>query len=260
MVIIKTPEQVEGIRRSCRLLSRILQEVAASVRPGMTTAQINEHTEALIAASGAKPAFKGYRSVPGVVPFPSAICTSINEVVVHGPATSHEPLKEGDIIGLDCGVNLDGYFSDMAVTVPVGKVNAEAYRLMDVTRQSLYDGIAQMKPGNRIRDVSHAIEKTIRAGKFGIVRDFVGHGVGLAVHEDPQVPNRVDRHMKHELDIVLKEGMVLAIEPMVTMGGEAVSVLDDGWTVATDDGSLAAHFEHTVAITKDGHEILTEFV
>lgn len=260
MVIIKTPEQVEGIRRSCRLLSRILKEVAASVRVGMTTKEINERTEALIAAAGAKPAFKGYRAVPGVMPFPSAICTSINEVVVHGPATSGTPLQEGDIIGLDLGVNLDGYFSDMAVTVPVGQVSAEAQRLMNVTRQSLYDGIAQIKPGNRIRDISHAIERTIRAAKLGIVRDFVGHGVGLAVHEDPQIPNRVDRHMKQELDIVLQEGMVLAIEPMVTMGREDVSVLDDGWTVATDDGSWAAHFEHTIAVTSDGHEILTEMV
>ena len=258
MVIIKTPEQVAGIRKSCQVLSRILKEVAALVRPGITTFEINKHTEALIAASGGIPAFKNYRPVPGIRPFPSAICTSINDVVVHGPATSDIPLKEGDIIGLDLGVNLNGYFSDMAVTVPVGKVTPEAQRLMDVTAASLAAGIAQMKPGNKIRDVSAAIERVIReGGAYGIVRDFVGHGVGLAVHEDPQIPNSVDRHMKSQLDIVLKEGMVLAIEPMVTLGSEQVSILDDDWTVATDDGSLAAHFEHTVAVTKDGHEVLT---
>lgn len=258
MVILKTPEQVEGIRKSCQMLSRVLKEVAASVRPGMTTFEINERTEALIAAAGGKPAFKNYRPVPGIRPFPSAICTSINEVVVHGPATSHEPLKEGDIIGLDLGINLNGYFSDMAVTVPVGKVSDQAQRLIEVTRASLEAGLAQVKPGNKVRDVAAAIEGVIRAGgSYGIVRDFVGHGVGLAVHEDPQIPNRVDRSMKEALDVVLQEGMVLAIEPMVTLGTDRVSILDDDWTVATDDGSLAAHFEHTVAVTKDGHDVLT---
>lgn len=257
MVIIKTPVQVEGIRKSCQVLSRIVREVAAFVRPGMTTADINQRTEALIAAAGAKSAFKGYRPVPGIVPFPSAICTSVNEVVVHGPATSHVPLKQGDIIGLDCGVIVNGYYSDMAVTVAVGDIAPAAQKLMDVTRASLEAGIAAVKPGNRIRDISAAIEGVIRPHGYGIVRDFVGHGVGLAVHEDPQIPNRVDRHLRRELDIVLQEGMVLALEPMVTLGGEDVSVLDDGWTVATDDGSLAAHFEHTVAVTKDGHAVLT---
>lgn len=258
MVILKTPEQVEGIRKSCQMLSRVLKEVAASVRPGMTTFEINERTEALIAAAGGKPAFKNYRPVPGIRPFPSAICTSINEVVVHGPATSHEPLKEGDIIGLDLGINLNGYFSDMAVTVPVGKVSDQAQQLIEVTRASLEAGLAQVKPGNKVRDVAAAIEGVIRAGgSYGIVRDFVGHGVGLAVHEDPQIPNRVDRSMKEALDVVLQEGMVLAIEPMVTLGTDRVSILDDDWTVATDDGSLAAHFEHTVAVTKDGHDVLT---
>ncbi len=258
MVIIKTPEQVEGIRKSCHVLSRILKEVADSVRPGMTTFEINQRTEALIAASGGKPAFKNYRPVAGIPAFPTAICTSINEVVVHGPATSHDPLKEGDIIGLDLGVNLNGYFSDMAVTVAVGKIAPAAQTLMDVTAAALMAGIEQVKPGNTIRDISSAIEKTIRAGgKYGIIRDFVGHGVGLAVHEDPQIPNRVDRHLRSDLDLVLKEGMVLALEPMVTLGSDSVSILDDDWTVATDDGSLAAHFEHTVAVTKDGHEVLT---
>lgn len=258
MVIIKTPEQVEGIRKSCQILSRILKEVAASVRPGMTTFQINERTEQLIAASGATPAFKGYRPIPGIMPFPSVICTSINDVVVHGPATSHDPLKEGDIIGLDLGVKLNGFFSDMAVTVAVGEIAPKTRALMEATEAALHAGIAQIKPGNRIRDISTAIEKSIRAaGKYGIVRDFVGHGVGLAVHEEPQIPNRVDRHLRTDLDIVLKEGMVLALEPMVTLGTDQVSILDDGWTVATDDGSLAAHFEHTIAVTKDGHEVLT---
>lgn len=257
MVIIKTPEQIDGIRRSCRLLARIMNEVKAAVKPGVTTRQLNALTERLIEEAGAKPAFKGYRPVPGMRPFPSAVCTSVNNQVVHGMAVSDEPLKEGDIIGLDMGVNLGGYFSDMAVTMPVGSIKPEVQALLDVTRQSLMNGLAAIRPGALVRDVSSAIETTIKPHGYGIVRDFVGHGVGLQVHEDPRIPNYVDRRLPEDMNLVLREGMVLAIEPMVNLGREAVSVLDDDWTVVTEDGSLSAHFEHTVAVTKSGHEILT---
>lgn len=258
MILIKTPEQIDGIRKSCQLLARILEEVKKTVKPGVTTAQINDVTEKLIAAAGAKPAFKGYRAFPGGVAFPSAICTSVNEVVVHGPAVSDEPLKEGDIIGLDLGVNLNGYFSDMAVTLPVGKISKDLQQLLTVTQDSLYNGIAQIKAGAKIKDISSAVEKIIRPHGYGIIRDFVGHGVGLQVHEDPRIPNYVSREFRDDLNITLKEGMVLAIEPMVTAGREDVDVGDDGWTVYTLDGSYAAHFEHTVLVTSTGHEILTE--
>ena len=258
MILIKTPEQIEGIRKSCRLLAQIMEEVKKTVKVGITTAQINDVTEKLIAASGARPAFKGYRAYPGGVAFPTAICTSVNEVVVHGPAVSKQPLKEGDIIGLDLGVNLKGYFSDMAVTLPVGKVSAAHEQLMRVTEESLRRGIEQVEPGAKIKAISQAIEGVIRPHGYGIVRDFVGHGVGLQVHEDPRIPNYVSREFRHDLNIDLKEGMIIAIEPMITAGSEDVDVLNDGWTVSTIDGSYAAHFEHTVLVTSDGHEILTQ--
>jgi methionyl aminopeptidase len=257
MVIIKTPEQVDGIRRSCRLLARIMNEVKAAVKPGVTTRELNVLTERLIAEAGAKPAFKGYQPAPGMRPFPSAVCTSVNNQVVHGMAVSDEPLKEGDIIGLDMGVVLDGYYSDMAVTMPVGVIKPEVQTLLDVTRQSLINGIAAIRPGAIVRDISSAIESTIKPHGYGIVRDFVGHGVGLQVHEDPPIPNYVDRRWPEGMNLVLREGMVLAIEPMVNLGKAGVAVLDDDWTVVTEDGSLSAHFEHTIAVTKTGHEILT---
>jgi methionyl aminopeptidase len=258
MILIKTPQQIEGIRKSCQLLAQIMEEVKKAVRVGVTTAEINRVTEQLIAAGGAKPAFKGYRAYPGGVAFPSSICTSVNEVVVHGPAVSDDPLKEGDIIGLDLGVNLHGYFSDMAVTLPVGKISKEIQQLLNVTRDSLYNGIAPIKAGGRVKDISQAIEKTIRPHGYGIIRDFVGHGVGLQVHEDPRIPNYVSREFADDLAVTLKEGMVIAIEPMITAGSEDVDVGDDGWTVSTLDGSYAAHFEHTILVTSTGYEILTE--
>lgn len=258
MILIKTPEQIEGIRQSCQLLAQVMEEIKKAVRPGITTAEINRVTEKLIADAGAKPAFKGYRAYPGGVAFPSAICTSVNEVVVHGPAVSDDPLKPGDIIGLDLGVNLKGYFSDMAVTLPIGNISKEIQQLLTVTQESLFNGIAQVKAGGKIKDISQAIEKTIRPHGYGIIRDFVGHGVGLQVHEDPRIPNYVSREFRDDLAVTLKEGMVLAIEPMVTAGSEDVDVGNDGWTVSTLDGSYAAHFEHTILVTATGYEILTE--
>jgi len=257
MTIIKTPEQVEGIRNSCQLLARIMKELRQRVKAGVTTRELNTFVEKRIQAEGATPAFKGYRAIPGGTAFPTALCASINDEVVHGIANSDQPLQEGDIIGMDLGVKLNGYYSDMAVTVAVGKIDPKIQQLLDITKKSLENGIAQMKPGNKVRDISQAIENTIKPYEYGIVREFVGHGVGLEVHEDPRIPNYVHEHMSEDLELVLKEGMVLAIEPMVTLGSESVIVLDDGWTVATEDGLPAAHFEHTIAITKNDHEILT---
>jgi len=258
MVIIKTPEQVEGIKQSCNLLSSVMKALITMVKPGVTTRELNDFAEKKIIEAGARPAFKHYPSHHGGPNFPTGLCASVNNIVVHGPATSEEPLKEGDILGMDLGAELNGYYSDMAVTVPVGKIPKKVKQLLDTTKKSLENGIAQMKPGNKIEDIARAIEETIRPHGYGIVEDFVGHGVGVAVHEDPNVPNFVNERMRQELNIVLQPGMVLAIEPMVTLGNPDVDILDDGWSVATLDKSVSAHFEHTIAITHDGYEVLTK--
>ena len=257
MVIIKNQEQIDGIRKSCQLLAGIMKEVVSAVKPGVTTKELNAIAEKMIFEAGAKPAFKGYKAYPSGVAFPSSLCSSINEIVVHGTSESTEPLKEGDVIGLDLGTKLNGYYSDMAVTVQVGVISPETTQLLEVTRQSLENGIAQMKPGNKIRQISKAIEDTISPHKYGIVKEFVGHGVGLEVHEDPRIPNYVSGSLEEDLDIELRPGMVLAVEPMVNLGGDKVRILDDGWSVSTIDGSVSAHYEHTVLITEAGHEILT---
>lgn len=258
MVIIKNKEQIEGIRKSCKALAKVMQEVTAAVKPGISPKELNRLAEDLIAKTGGKPAFKGYPSHTGAPAFPSALCTSVNEQVVHGMGTQERPLEEGDIIGIDNGINLNGYYSDMAITVPVGEVSEEVKQLMTITKQSLRNGINAIKPGHKIRHISEAVERTIEAHGYGIVREFVGHGVGLSPHEDPMIPNYVAPHMKHDMNIDLKPGMILAIEPMITLGQEDVEVLDDGWTVVTKDGSYAAHYEHSVLVTEDGYEILTE--
>lgn len=257
MVIIKTKEQIDGIRKSCQLLARVMKELGGFVKPGISTKELNDVAERLIAEGGGKPAFKGYQSAAGVGAFPSALCTSVNDVVVHGPATSDTPLKEGDLIGIDCGIELDGYFSDMALTYPVGKVSEESSKLMEVAKEALYSGIKQMQPGNRVQDISQAIQDVVEPHGFGIIRNFAGHGVGLDVHEDPWIPNSVDKQMKDSLAIEMKPGMIFALEPMISTGKGHVNVQDDGWSVQTDDNSLTAHFEHTVLVTEDGHEILT---
>lgn len=258
MVIIKTPEQIEGIRKSCRLLSQVMDALKLEVKPGVSTKHLNAVAEKLIFEAGGKPAFKGYRAVPGGTAFPSTLCASVDDIVVHGPAISDRPLKEGSVIGMDLGINLDGYFSDMAVTVPVGEISDDVRQLLEVTEKSLHNGIAMIKPGNQIRQISQAIENTVTPHKFGIIRNFAGHGVGLQVHEDPWIPNYVDKSLRDQLDIVMKPGMVFAIEPMITNGGDDVTILDDGWSVMTEDHSLSAHFEHTVLVTDSGYEILTK--
>src|SRR5262245_49720514 len=213
----------------------------------MSTLEIDEDVEAFILRHQAQPAFKGYRG------FPASVCVSINEEIVHGIPSPHRHLKDGDIVGLDLGCIVDGYYADCAFTMPIGEIPPAVQSLLDVTRQSLELAIEQCRPGRRLSDVSHAVQQHVEAHGFAVVRAFVGHGIGRALHEDPQVPNFGDPGRGPQL----RPGMVLAIEPMVTMGSWDVRILDDGWTAVTADGSLAAHFEHTVAITDAGPIVLT---
>ena len=223
---------------------RLCREMA---KPGVSTLEIDQEVETVIRKAGARPAFKGYRG------FPATVCASINDEVVHGIPAAHRRLKEGDIVGLDLGAIVDGYYADAAITLPVGEVTPEVQRLLDVTRESLELAIARTRPGNRLGDISDAVQRHVEAAGFGVVRAFVGHGIGRELHEDPQIPN-FGEPGKGPL---LRPGMVLAIEPMVTMGSWEVKILDDGWTAVTRDGSLAAHFEHTIAVTEHGPEVLT---
>lgn len=216
-------------------------------KPGVTTGEIDRFAESRIKELGAKPAFKGYHGFPGCV------CISVNEEVVHGIPSTRRPLKEGDIVGIDFGVIYDGWYGDSARTVPIGRISSEAQKLIDVTRDSLQKGIDQCREGNRVFDIGHAVQKHVEAFGYSVVREFVGHGIGRALHEEPQVPNYGPKGK----GMPLKVGMVLAIEPMINAGGHEVKVLSDGWTAVTADRSLSAHFEHTVAITQRGPEILT---
>jgi len=247
MVILKMPDEIERLRTSNLIVAEILQELREKVRPGVTTRELDSLCEQLSRRRRVKPAFKGYRG------YPFALCTSVNGEVVHG-MPSERPLVAGDIVSLDYGVNYQGYFGDAAITVPVGSVSAEAQRLMKVTEEGLYNAIRQAVAGNRLGDVSAAVQERVESAGFSVVRDFVGHGIGRSLHEDPQIPNYGVRGR----GIELKPGMVLAIEPMVNEGSHQVKVLSDGWTVITEDGKLSAHFEHSVAITENGPDILSQ--
>lgn len=247
MIILKSPQEITKISHACRVVAMTLIYLKDKVDPGVTTQELDRLAEEFMVKQGARPAFKGYRD------FPCTICTSINEEVVHG-IPSKKRLEEGDIIGIDVGAVVEGYFGDAAITFPVGKIAPNVQRLLEVTEQALYEGISQAYPGNRLSDISHAIQKRAEAAGFGVVRDFVGHGIGKNLHEDPQVPNFGLPGQGPRL----KEGMVLAIEPMINMGGAPVTVLEDNWTVVTQDGSLSAHFEHTISVTPQGPMILTK--
>jgi len=236
------------MRRSNRLVAETLAALTRRVRPGVTTLELDRFAESYLLARGARPAFKGYRN------YPFTICASINEQVVHG-LPSNRRLEEGDILSLDMGAVLDGYYGDAAITVPVGRISPEAERLLRVTRECLDRAVAAAKNGARLADISSAIQRSAEANGFSVVRVFVGHGIGKELHEAPQIPNFVDPGRGR--GPVMKPGMVLAIEPMVNAGGPDVKVLEDKWTAVTVDGSLSAHFEHTVAITENGTEILT---
>lgn len=234
------------MREAGRITAAALRVVATAVRPGVTTQELDELAEESIRAAGALPAFKGYHGFTGT------LCTSVNEQVVHG-IPGPRVLREGEILSVDCGAIVDGYYGDSAMTFPVGEVSEEAKRLMTVTRESLEAGIARCVPGMRLYDISAAVQAVAERAGFSVVREYVGHGIGRAMHEDPQVPN----YGKAGTGPTLKPGMVLAIEPMINAGTPAVQSLDDGWTVVTADGSLSAHFEHTVAVTESGPLVLT---
>jgi len=250
MVIIRSPEEIKYIRDSCKIAANALKRVQENVKEGITTLELDEIAEDFIIKQGAKPAFKGYG--PKENKFRYSICASINEEVVHG-IPSKRRLKEGDIISIDLGTNRRGYFGDTAATVPVGKIDPKIQKLLTVTKESLFKGIEKAKPGNRLGDISYAIQESVEKNYFSVVREYVGHGIGSNLHEDPQIPNYGVPHT----GIILREGMVLAIEPMVNIGGYKTEVCNNGWTVVTKDRSWSAHFEHTIVITKNGNEILT---
>jgi len=247
VIELKSVREIGLMRRAGHILSEVVDRLRTNVKPGVSTLEIDDDVERFIRSRGARPAFKGYRG------FPATVCVSINEEVVHGIPSAQRRVKEGDIVGLDLGCIVEGYYADCAITVPVGEVPPRVQQLVDVTRESLQAGIAECRPGRRLSDVSHAIQTHVEGHGFSVVRAFVGHGIGRALHEEPQVPNFGDPGRGPQL----RPGMVLALEPMVTMGSWEVRILDDGWTAVTRDGSLAAHFEHTIAVTETGPEVLT---
>jgi methionyl aminopeptidase len=247
MVICKSTAELEKMHRAGLLVWGALEKMRAMVKPGISTKELDEFAEAYTAEHKAKPAFKGYRGYPG------SVCTSINDEVVHGIPSPERKVREGDILSMDFGVVLDGYFGDAALTVPVGKIAPEREKLLRVTRESLERAIEKVRAGNRLGDISAAVQQWVEKNGYSVVREFVGHGIGTKMHEDPQLPNYGAPGQGPRL----QEGMVLAIEPMVNTGSPAVKVLDDDWTAVTADGSDSAHFEHTVAVTANGPWILT---
>ena len=247
-IVCKSAGEIEKMRRSGHIVRQVLEAVTAMVAPGVTTMALEREAEKKIREFGAKPAFKGYYD------YPCVLCTSINQEVVHGIPSETRRLAAGDIVSIDCGGVLDGYYGDAAVTVPVGEISEEVRTLIAVTRESLERGIAAAQPGGRVGDIGAAVQEYVEARGFSVVREFVGHGIGTKLHEDPQIPN----YGLREHGLKLREGMVIAIEPMVNAGGASVRVLDDKWTAVTEDGKPSAHFEHCVAITKDGPVILTD--
>ncbi|MCB0220528.1 MAG: type I methionyl aminopeptidase [Chrysiogenetes bacterium] len=246
MIELKTKDEVEKIRRAGRIVAEILARLTEAAKPGMTTLDLDELAEKWTLEAGAVPAFKGYHGFPGT------LCTSVNEEVVHG-IPNDRPLKDGDIISVDFGVKLDGFFADSATTVPVGEVSAEVQKLMDATQKSLALGIEQARPENRLEDIGFAVQSYCEGLGYGVVREYVGHGIGRELHEPPQVPNfgRKGKGLR------IRPGMVLCLEPMINLGTAEVETLDDGWTVVTKDRKPSAHFEHAIAILEDRTEILT---
>jgi len=247
VIVTKSPAELEIMREAGRITAAALRLVGEAVRPGVTTRELDGIAEEYIRSEGAAPAFKGYQG------FPATLCTSPNDQVVHG-IPGRTVLHEGDILSVDCGAIVDGYYGDSAMTFAVGTVSPETQRLLAVTAASLEAAIIECRPGNRLSDVSHAVQAVVETAGFSVVREYVGHGIGRAMHEEPQVPNYGSPGKGPQL----KPGMVLAIEPMVNAGGHAVHSLNDGWTVVTDDGGMSAHFEHTVAVTEQGPLVLTK--
>ena len=246
VIIIKSLREIEQLKKSNAIVAEVFQKLKEAIQPGITTKELDQIAEEMILSRGATPAFKGYRG------FPATLCISINEEVVHG-IPGQRKLKEGDIVSLDVGANLNGYLGDAAITLPVAEVDLMAKRLLEVTEKALYIGIDQAKAGNRLFDISYAIQAWVESHGFSVVRDFVGHGIGKDLHEEPQIPNFGSPHQGPRLE----KGMVLALEPMVNEGTYAVRILSDGWTVVTADGKRSAHFEHSIVITDGGAEILS---
>jgi methionyl aminopeptidase len=254
MIIRKSPGELEKMRRSGLLVYEILQKLGEMVQEGVSTWDLEVVAEKMIREAGARPAFKGYYTAAAGSKYPYVLCTSVNDEIVHGMPSQKRVLKKGDIVSIDTGVELNGYFGDSAITVSVGEPNQQVEKLLEVTKESLELAIEKMRAGNRLFDVCGTVEKHVVEHGFSVVREFVGHGIGTALHEEPQVPNYVDRKNENPR---LKEGMVLAIEPMVNAGKPDSKVLSDRWTAVTKDGSYSAHFEHCVAVTADGPWVLT---
>ena len=253
MITLKSERDLEGLRRAAALVGEAHAEVARRVRPGVATGELDRVAEEVLRDAGGRPAFKHYE-IPGTTPYPATLCISVNDVVVHGIPGAYR-LREGDVVSVDCGVELDGYFGDFAYTYAVGEVTEEKARLLSVTKQSLYEGISHTFEGNRLGDLGHAIQRYCESRGYGVVRDLVGHGIGRRMHEDPQVPNFGRRgHGKK-----LRAGMTLCIEPMISAGTEQVTVDADGWTVRTADGAPAAHYEHMVCVRRGEAEVLSSF-
>ncbi|MFH1077201.1 MAG: type I methionyl aminopeptidase [Pseudomonadota bacterium] len=246
MITIKSPSEIEILRVSNKIVAKILSILGQEVKPGINTLKLDRLAEDLTREHKARPAFKGYRG------YKHTICASVNNQVVHG-IPNEKNLNDGDVLSIDFGVLYEGYYGDAAITFPVGRVNEKNMRLLKVTEKSLYAGIEQAQCNNRLSDISHAIQSHVESHGYSVVRKYVGHGIGKALHEEPQIPN----YGKPGFGVRLKEGMVLAIEPMVNMGGHDVITLEDTWTAVTKDGSLSAHFEHTIVVTESGPEILT---
>ncbi len=246
MIVLKSPAEVETMHRANAVVHEVLRTVRRAAAPGVSTLELDDLAEGIIRERGGTPAFKGYRG------FPASLCTSVNDEIVHGIPSAAVRLKDGDILSVDCGVVVDGYVGDAAITFGIGEITEGAERLMDITLRCLEDAVEQVRPGNRLGDIGAAVQRRAEAAGFGVVRDFVGHGIGSSMHEDPQVPN----YGLPGSGPVLKPGLVLAIEPMITEGSWRVRVDDDGWTARTEDGKLSAHFEYSVAVTDDGRRVL----
>ena len=252
MIILKSKKDIKKMRRASQIVRDVLEVLKREAVEGISTWDLDKIAEQYTIKQGAKPAFKGYQNFPG------SVCFSINNEIVHGIPRKDKILKAGDIVGMDFGSYVDGFYGDSAVTVPIGDVSDTAKKLLKVTRDSLYRGIDMIRPGKRLFDLSEAIQNYVESAGFSVVTSFVGHGIGAKLHEDPQVPNFVPKGNRISRGVKLEAGMVLAIEPMVNVGGPDLKILEDGWTAVTKDGSLSAHFEHTVAIDYDGPIVLTD--
>jgi len=254
MIVRKSPSELEKMRRAGLLVFEVLQQLRSMVKEGATTWDLEVEADRMITGAGARPAFKGYYTQSAGSKYPYVLCTSVNDQVVHGMPSPKTVLKKGDIVSIDTGAELNGYYGDSAITVPVGEPSEEVKKLLETTKDSLELAIGQMKAGNRLFDVCGAVERHVVTNGFSVVREMVGHGIGTSMHEEPQVPNYVDRRNENPR---LKEGMVLAIEPMVNAGKAEIKILPDRWTAVTKDGSYSAHFEHSVAVTSNGPWVLT---